>query len=162
MADAFHQAAVAGDGIGVMVDQAVAEPRIHQPFGERHADGVGDPLAQRPGGGFDAGRVAVFGVTGGPGAELAEVPELVHGHVFVAGQMQKRVKQHRAMPRRQHEAVAVRPIGGGGVELQETRKQNRRRVGHAHGHARVARIGLLDGVRRQKADGIGHSGVADG
>ena len=33
MADAFHQAAVADDGIGVMVDQAVAETGVHQPFG---------------------------------------------------------------------------------------------------------------------------------
>ena len=59
--------------IGVVVDDAVAEPRVEQPLGQRHADGVGEALAQRTGGRLDARRVAVLGMAGGLGAELAEV-----------------------------------------------------------------------------------------
>ena len=55
LADAFHQAAVAGDDIGVVIDDAVAEPRVEQPLRQRHADGVGEALAERTGGRLDAG-----------------------------------------------------------------------------------------------------------
>ena len=72
VADAFHQAAVAGDHVGEVVDQFVAEAGVHHALGERHADRGGEPLAERPGGGLDAERVAVFGVAGGRRAELAE------------------------------------------------------------------------------------------
>ena len=56
VADAFHQAAVAGDHLGVVVDEVVAEPRGEVALGHRHADGVGEALAQRAGGGLDARR----------------------------------------------------------------------------------------------------------
>ena len=67
LADAFHQAAVAGDDIGVMIDQIVAETGSQHAFGQRHADGIGEALAQRAGGGLDAGRMAIFGMAGGVG-----------------------------------------------------------------------------------------------
>ena len=88
LADAFHQAAVAADDIGVVVDEVVAELGVHDAFGQRHADAVGDALAERTGGGLDARREAVFRVAGGLGAELAEVLELVDRHVRIAGQVE--------------------------------------------------------------------------
>ena len=111
VADAFHQAAVAGDHVGVVVHQRVAEAGVHQPLGERHADGIGQSLAERPGRRLDPRRMAVFGMTGGLRPELAEAHQLIERHVLVAGQVQERVEQHRAVAGGQHEAVAVRPVG---------------------------------------------------
>ena len=47
LADALHQAAVAGEHVGEVVDDGVAEPRIDEPLGQRHAHRVGEALAQR-------------------------------------------------------------------------------------------------------------------
>jgi hypothetical protein len=65
VADALHQAAVAQEGVGVVVHHGVAfavELGRQQLLGQRHAHGVGDALAQRAGGGFHAGGVAHLGV----------------------------------------------------------------------------------------------------
>ena len=75
--NAFHQAAVAGQHIGVVVDQVIAEGGVHDALGERHADAVGEALAERPGGRLDAGGMAIFGMAGGARAELAEMLDLV-------------------------------------------------------------------------------------
>ncbi len=109
LADALHQAAVAGDHPGVMIDDRVAQAGIQKAFGERHANGIGEPLAERSRRRLDTGRVAVFRMACGLGAELAEVLDLIERHAGSAGQMQQRVKQHRAMSGREHEPVAVRP-----------------------------------------------------
>ena len=54
--DAFHQAAVAGQHIGLVIDEVIAEAGIQMPLGHGEADGIGNALAQRPGRRFDAGR----------------------------------------------------------------------------------------------------------
>ena len=46
------------------VEIAAIEARGKHLFGKGHADGVGQALAERPGGGLDAGGLGVFGVTG--------------------------------------------------------------------------------------------------
>ena len=76
--------------------------------------------------------------------------------------MEQRVEQHRAVAGRQHEAVAVRPIGSGGVELQEAGEQHGGDVGHAHRHAGMAGFGLLHRVHGERPDGIGHVLVRHG
>ena len=58
--DAFHQAAVAGDHPGAVVDQIVAEDGVEVPLGDRHADRHRQALAERPGGGLDARRASKF------------------------------------------------------------------------------------------------------
>ena len=110
LADALHQAAVAGEAIGEMIDEIVAIAAIEQPLGERHADGVAETLAERPGGRLDAGGVAIFGVARRARAELAEGLELLDIHVGIAGQIEQRIEQHRAVAGREHEAVAVGPL----------------------------------------------------
>ena len=65
--NAFHQATVAEEDIGAVIDNveiAAIEARGKHLFGKGHADGVGQALAERPGGGLDAGSLRVFGVTG--------------------------------------------------------------------------------------------------
>ncbi len=66
MGDTFHQAAVAHEGVGVVVDDVVTrlvELLGHGLLGDRHADGIGDALTQRTGSGFNARRVTVLRVT---------------------------------------------------------------------------------------------------
>jgi hypothetical protein len=89
-------------------------------------------------------------------AELAEVLDLLHGHVRVAGEMKEGVEQHRAVAGGEHEAVAVGPARRGGVELQEPGEKHGGHVGHAHGHAGMAALRLLHRVHGERADGVGH------
>ena len=56
LADAFHQVAVGGEHIGVVIDDVAAELGREMAFGNRHADRIGEPLAERTGRGLDAGR----------------------------------------------------------------------------------------------------------
>ena len=62
VADALHQAAVAGEHISEMIDEFVAETRRLEALRYRHADGGREALAERPGGRLDARRVAIFGM----------------------------------------------------------------------------------------------------
>ena len=84
-ADALLEVAVAAHGVDVVVERAGALGRVGveqaalAAGGHGHADGVRDALAERAGGGLDAGGVAVLGVArglGAPGAEGLEVVEL--------------------------------------------------------------------------------------
>ena len=72
LADAFHQVAVGGEHVGLVIDDGAAEQRGEMAFGDGHADGVGKALAERPGRGLDSGRLPVFRMTGRERAELAE------------------------------------------------------------------------------------------
>ena len=64
VADAFHQAAIAGDHPGAVVHQALAEFGREQAFRQRHAHGGRQSLAERPGGHFDSWMLVVFRVPG--------------------------------------------------------------------------------------------------
>ena len=155
--NAFHQVAVGGDHVGVVVDDLLAELGGEHLLGERHADRGRDALAERAGGGLDALGVEVLGVTRRQSAELAELLELVQRHVGVAGQVQQRIEQHRAVAGRQHEAVAVGPVDSGSIEFQELREQHRGHVGGAHRQAGMARFRLLHAVHGEAADRVGHT-----
>ena len=162
--DAFHQAAVAEEHVRVVIDdlRAVTVELVgHQRFAERHADRVRETLAERAGGRLDARRDAVFRVARRLRVQLAEVLQLFDRQV-VAGQVQQRVQQHRAMAVRQHEAVAVCPVRVRRVVLQMARPERDADFGHAHRHAGVAGVRLLDGVHCERTDRIGHQGGGGG
>ncbi len=154
--DPFHQAAVARHHPGAVIDQRVAICGVELPFGHRHADGHGEALPERPGGAFRAFEVGVFRMPGAGTAQLPELANVVHRRRGVAGEVQQRVEQHRAVPGGEHETVAVRPFRRGGIELQKLRIEHRRDIGHAHRHAGMAAVRRLDSVHRQGANGIGH------
>ena len=157
VADAFHHAAVAEEHVGVVVDDLVAgavELRGHDLLRQGEADGVGQPLTQRAGGGLDAGGVAELRVARGLAVQLAEVLQVVDGQV-VAGQVQQRVDQHRAMAVGQHEAVAVGPLRVGRAVLQVVAPEHFGDVRHAHGGTGMAAVGFLHGIHAECADGIG-------
>gem|GEM_PF-1404837 len=161
VADAFHQVAVARQHVGVMVDQVVAEAGVEMALGERHADGRRQALAQRSGGRLDPGRVFVLRMARRLRADLTEIPDLVDRHGLVAEQMQQGVEEHRAVARRQHEPVAIWPIGRLGVELEKLREKHGCDIGGAHRHAGMAGLGRLYGVHSERADGIGHRAMID-
>ena len=155
LAHALHEAAVTGHHPSVVIDDLGAVFRAQHLFGDGKAHRVGDALAERAGGGLDGVEILALGVTGGLGAPLAEVLDLFERHFLVAGQMQHRVEQHRAVAHRENEAVAVGPGRRLGVEFHMLVEQHGRDVGHAHRHAGVARIGGGNGVEGQGADGRG-------
>jgi len=97
MADAFHQAAVAGDHIGMVVNQVRPKAIGQQFFGNCHADGIGKSLAERAGCRFDAAGMAELRMSGGLGAELAEVLKFIQRHIRVPGKVQDRIEQHGSM-----------------------------------------------------------------
>ncbi len=160
--DAFHEAAVAGDHPGLVIDQRIAEHRIQMPLGHRHADGHGQPLPQRAGGGLDARQLEILGVAGAWAAKLAELRNVLESRLMIAGQVQQRIDQHRTVARRKHEAVAVGPFRRGGIIFEEIAEQNRRDIGHTHRHAGVPAVGRLDRIHRQHANGVGKALFCDG
>lgn len=86
-------------------------------FGHRHAGSIGDPLPEQPGSDLDATLGMPLGMAFGAGPELAEPLELFERELRVAGQVQQRVEQHRTMPGREHETVAVEPERIGRIEF---------------------------------------------
>jgi hypothetical protein len=158
VADALHQAAVTQKHVSVVVDDLVAvavEFGRQQLLGERHAHRVGDALAQRAGGGLDAGRVADLGVAGRLAVQLAEVLQLLHRQ-RVAREVQERIDEHGAVAVAEHEPVAIGPLRVHRVVLEVARPQRHGDVGHAHGGAGMPGVGGLHGVHGQRADGVGH------
>ena len=68
MGNTFHQAAIAEENVGVVVDYIVAilvEACSQCFFSNRHTDGVGDTLPQRTGCRLNTRRITVFRVPGG-------------------------------------------------------------------------------------------------
>ena len=78
--DAFHHAAVAAQRVDVVVEHLevrAIEVAAPSTAGDRHADAGGDALAERAGGGLDAGGPAVFRMAGALAVELAEALDVV-------------------------------------------------------------------------------------
>ena len=121
---------------------------------QRHADGVREALPERTGRGLDAQVQVVLGMAGGVRAELTERLQVVDRQ-RIAGEMQQRVQQHRAVAVRDHEAVAVGPLRIAGIVLEMIVPQHFGDVGHAHRHAGMAGVGLLHRIHRQGANGVG-------
>ena len=117
VADPFHQVAVGAEHVGAVVHDPVAEAGVEDALGERHSDGVGEPLAERAGGGLDPGCMPVLGMAGRARAKLAEALDLLDGHLRIAEEIKQCIKQHRAVAGGEHEAVAIRPSRIGRVEF---------------------------------------------
>ena len=89
LADAFHQAAITGEAIGMVVDKIIAKLVCQFALCHRHANRIGNALPQRASCCFDACSVAIFGVTSGLGAKLAEILDLVEVNILVSEQIQR-------------------------------------------------------------------------
>ena len=156
LADTLLQITIRGDDPGVVIGERVTEMRIEDALGQRHADRRRNALTQRARRGFDTRRMAKFGMARRLRAKLAEILQLIDGHPVHADQMEYGIDQHRAMARRQHEAVAVRPFRVSRVELYVFCPEHRGCISHAHRHAGMARFGLFHRVHGQRPDRIGH------
>ena len=91
-------------------------------------------------------------------AKLAKILDLLDRQ-GVAGEVQHRIEQHRGVAVREHESVAVPPGRIARIELKHVAPEDFGDVRHAHGRARMARIGLLDGIHRQSTNGVGELAV---
>ncbi len=154
--DAFHQVAVAAEDVGVVVDDVVGVAVVDGGevlFCRGDADGHAEALAEGAGGDFDARGLAVLGVAGGVGAPLAELLELRHRQV-VAGEVQRAVEERGGVAVGEDEAVAVDPLGVGGIVLHELVVEQVGDGCAAEGRAGVAGVGLLNGVDGEEAEGV--------
>ncbi|CAB4834880.1 unannotated protein [freshwater metagenome] len=114
VADAFRQAAVAGDRERVVITDLGPEALAHRALGHGHANRVREPLTERTRGYLDPRRVVHLGVAGGgrtPLAERAKVIELEP----VPVEVQHRIEQDRRVTCGEHEPIAIRPLRIGGV-----------------------------------------------
>jgi hypothetical protein len=162
--DPLHHVAVAGDRPDAVVDDPVVrrvEAVRHHARGDRHADAVADALPERAGRRLDAGRAAVLRVPRRMAPPLAEAPDLVQAQV-VPREVQEGVEEHRAVPRRQDEPVAIRPVGTRRIEAQVTRPQEVGIVGGPHRQAGMTRLRLLDRVDGQHLDRVDGESVQIG
>ena len=154
--DPLLEVAVGDDRERVVIDDLVAgtvEPGGEHVLRQRHPDSHRDSLAERAGGRLDPERQVALRVAGRRIADLAEVLDVLQRQ-RVPGQEQARVQEHRGVPGRQDESVAVPPERVGGVVAHHPREQRVGDRGQAHRRARVSGVRLLDGVDRERADRV--------
>ena len=152
----FHQVAVAHDGVGEVIHDGVAravEIRSEETLRHGHANAVREALAERPGGGLDARRQAVFRMPRRAAAPLAEL-SYVFEREIIAREVQQGVEQHRAVPGREHEAVAIGPVRISRVVLQEVCPQDICHPRRAHRHAGMPAARLFHSIHGQRSDGV--------
>src|SRR5579864_7512676 len=168
-ADAFHQVAIAADGVDVEIEEL--EARLveigGQPFcSNSHSDAVGNSLAERAGGGFDAGGDVRFGMTGSAAAELAKSLDFVHGDrkfflnftIFVYGaharEVQCGIKKHGGVAGGENETITIGPEGIGGIVAEKILPERINHGSQTHGSAGMPGVGLLHGVDGKRADSV--------
>ncbi len=140
--------AVAGQGIDEVIDHGKAGfvEHIGEVFlGHGHPHGRGESLPEGTGGGFHAGGESTFRVSGGEAFPLPEVLDFFERKA-VPGQVEHGVQQHGTMAGGEHETVAVGPCGVLGIVSHNAGPDSVSQGRGFHGHAGVARVGLLYGV----------------
>ena len=162
--DAFLEAAVAGETDHQVVEDLVlrgVEVGGGHLGGDGHADDVAGALTEGAGGGFDADGLAELGVTRGLGVELAEILHFLEREVE-AGEVQPAVDEHRTVPGREDEAVAVDPGWRGGVVPEEVAVEDGADLGGAEGQAQVAGMAGGHGIHGEAAGFGGGTGKVGG
>ena len=156
VADAFHQVAIAAEGVNAIVEEIAAfavELRSQPALRNGHADGVAAALAQRPGRSLHAGRVSVFRMAGCLRSPLAELLEVVQRNIE-AGEIQHGIQQHGGVAVGQHEAVASRPMRIVRVKAQIAVPQHEGQRRQRHRRSRMSAVRLLHRVHGEGTDGV--------
>ena len=166
---ALHHAAVAAERVHVVVEERVVRAVVarRQPAPcDRHPDAGRDALTEGPRRRLDAGGPVVLGMSRAFAVELAEAADVVerHGrrperlvlgvHRLHPGQVEQRVEQHRGVPHREDEAVAVRPDRVVRVEAHVPLPERIRDRRHRHRRPRMPRVRLLHRIHREGPDGV--------
>ncbi len=152
--DALHEVAVGDDRVDAVVHDFGAVALAQESLGHRHADAVGEALAQRAGRELNAGRdvgPVELGVPRRDRFPLTEALELLHGQV-VASEVQGGVEQHRAVAGAEHESITIRPRRIVRIVAHDATKQDERSGRHRHRQAGVPGVRLLDRVHGQRSD----------
>ena len=158
--DTFLEAAVAMEGDDVVVEKGIlggVEFRGGAFPGNGEADGVGNALSERAGGGLDTGSFMEFRVAGGVGVKLPERGDIVLGN-GVSREVQPAVEKHRSVTGGEDEAVAVEPARGVGVELHALAEEDGTDFGAAERESEVAGVTGMDGVHGEAAGFVGGVG----
>jgi len=162
--DAFLHATVAGEDDDMVIENGEVwgvEFGGGHFLGDGVSDGVGDALAEGTGGGFDAGGFVEFGVTWGPGAEGAEFLNLVVVDGGIAGEVEPGVEEHGAVTGAEDEAIAVEPMGIGGVVGEGLAEENGTDFCATEGETEVTGVAGMNGVHGEATgfvSGTGESG----
>src|SRR5438874_2507380 len=122
MTDAFHQVSVAANAVSVVIDDLVPRPVIarREPgLGDRHSDGVSEPLPKWAGRYLNTHCVSALGVPRRFAAPLTEMLNFVERQI-VAREVQQAVQQHGPVPGGENEAIAIEPGGILRVVLQKS------------------------------------------
>ena len=149
--DALHEAAVTGDDEGVVVLGLGTEAGAQIGFGDRHADRIGEALAERPGGDLDAGSVTGLRVAGRRRVPLAELLQVVEFEA-ISAQEEQRVLQDRGVAVREDESVTVRPGRIGRVVAKHPAVEDVTEWGQRHRRPLVATVGSERTVHRHPPD----------
>ncbi len=155
--DTLHQAAVTREGIGVVIDDRVfgpVEPGGKGTLSDSHAHGVRQALTEGAGRGLDPWRIAILGMARRSAVQLTEVLQFLDRQV-VAGEVQQGIDEHRSVPVRQHEAIAVNPGRVARIVREEVVPQDLGDIGHPHRRPGMAAVGLLNRIHGQRPDGVG-------
>ena len=138
--DPLHEAAVAGDHEGVVVLGLGTESGAQTGFGDRHADCIGEALAERPGGDLDPCGVTRFGVAGRRRVPLAELLQVVEFEA-VSAEEEQRVLQDRGVAVREDESVAIGPRRIRRIVTQYPAVEDMTERGQRHCGALVTAVG---------------------
>jgi len=154
--DPLLQTAVADESVGAVVDELGAEQVVQIGLRNRHAGGVGDPLAEHAGGDLDPRLGLALGMPLADRADLPEGLDRLDRHPGIARQIEQGVEQHRAVAVREDETVAVEP---GRVGRAEPEMPGEERGGDLRRPERGAPVSLahtLAGIDGQDADRVRH------
>ena len=155
---AFLEAAITRKRDDMVVENAVGgcvEAGLAHFGRDGKTNSVRYSLAERAGGGLDAGCFVKFRMSGSDAAELAEIFDIFQRN-SVSREVEPAVEEHAAMACGEDEAVAVQPAGLIGVEAHRGSEKNGSDVRRAKREAEMARFAFRDGVHGQS------TGVAGG
>ena len=119
-------------------------------FEQRYAAYLGATHFSLAASGSYALTAAMIGLGIGPGDEV-----LVPAHTYMASATSVLAAGAIPVIVDVNESITIEPGGVSRVELKHVPPQDLRDVGHPQRSARMAGIGLLDGIHRQGTDGIG-------
>ena len=151
--DALFEVAVAADREHVVIAHLRSEPLAQVGLGDRHADAVGEALAQRTGRHLDAAGVQPLRVARRVRPPLAEVAQVVELEPEAA-QVEHRVQQHRRVAGGENETVAVGPVGVARRVVHDPGEEHVRERSEGHRSAGVAVVRTLHRVHREPADDV--------